>query len=421
MKKYLGLLLLLWTSALAFAQEEDFDFDAYLAKFKSTEEDQYYHRGEEKEWKYVPYKPVKKSKVRRYKNEFFEFKKIKDYTTYDEEKRFHTPYQDSLWEVKQERMKRFLDTAADPRHSTFDPFYIEPQFIGKIDRENILMHESHGDTEAFVYEESELGIGLSVWVAYSKDKGKNWSYYCTGINQKSPLFVKWYSKFPLFNSSGDLQIEACLMRKMSDDWICAKYEVVQDGLLLTIDIATLQRDSDFDGLTDILEKKYYYTNPNNPDTDGDGVSDNLDLNPRWAVPRTDKTIVYEALINSDEQLGWCVWDEDTCALIPLDEVTAVHYPSDSTITYRMVSDDPNLVSIQPINDRYIFLSSEEYELLEKDYGDVWFFDNYSPMFKTDYLENTYVLSSGGLMGSAYYYAKWTEKGWKIGGIYSISE
>jgi hypothetical protein len=87
----------------------------------------------------------------------------------------------------------------------------------------------------------------------------------------------------------------------------------------------------------------------------------------------------------------------------------------------MVSDDPNLVSIQPINDRYIFLSSEEYELLEKDYGDVWFFDNYSPMFKTDYLENTYVLSSGGLMGSAYYYAKWTEKGWKIGGIYSISE
>ena len=71
MKKYLGLLLLLWTSALAFAQEEDFDFDAYLAKFKSTEEDQYYHRGEEKEWKYVPYKSVKKSKVRRYKNEFF--------------------------------------------------------------------------------------------------------------------------------------------------------------------------------------------------------------------------------------------------------------------------------------------------------------------------------------------------------------
>ena len=78
------------------------------------------------------------------------------------------------------------------------------------------------------------------------------------------------------------------MRKMSADWIGAKYEVVQDGLLLTIDIATLQRDSDSDGLTDIIEKKYYYTNPNNPDTDGDGVPDNLDLNPRRAVPRTEK-------------------------------------------------------------------------------------------------------------------------------------
>ena len=126
------------------------------------------------------------------------------------------------------------------------------------------------------------------------------------------------------------------------------------------------------------------------------------------------------IINGDKRL-WCEPEYDTCELIPLDEVTPVHYPSDSTITSIMVSDDPNLVSIQPVNDRYIFLSSEEYELLEKDYGDVWPFDDFSPMFKTDYLENTYVFSGGGLMWSAYYYAKWTENGWEIGLIYKITE
>ena len=420
MKKYLSLLLVLLFPVIMLAQEEDFDFDTYLAKFKSTEKDQYYHCSEEKEWKYVPFKPMKKSKVRRYKNEFFAFKKIKDYTPYDKDKRFHTPYEDSLWEVKQGRLKCFLDTAADPRHSIFDPFDIEPQYIGKIDRENIMKHDKKGDAEAFVYWEGELENGLGIWVAYSYDKGQNWSCYYTGIAQSKPLYLKWYSKYPLFNDNGDLQIEACLMRKITADLLAAEYEVVQDGLLLTLDLATLRRDSDADGLTDILEKKYY-TNPNNPDTDGDGVPDNLDLNPRRAVPRTDKTIVYEAVINSDERFGRCEWDEDTCALIPLDEVTPVHYSSDSTMTYVLVSDDPNLISIQPVNDRYIFLSSEEYELLDKDYIRVCSFDDYSPLFKADYLENTYVFSSSGLMWSSYYYAKWTEKGWQIGGIYCIGE
>ena len=417
MKKYLSLLLLLLASAIAFAQEEDFDFDAYLAKFKSTEEDQYYHRDEEKEWKYVPYKPLKKSKVRRYKNEFFEFKKTKDYTAYDEEKRFHTPYQDSIWDVQQERLKNFLDTAADPRHSSFNLFDIEPQYIGEIDRYRIMKHERKGETEAFVYWEGEFENGLGIWVAYSYDKGKNWSYYYTGIVQNKPLYLKWYSKYPLLNDNGDLQMEACLMRRISDFSYNPEYEVVQDGILLTMELDILQRDSDGDGLTDIMEKKYY-TDPNNPDTDGDGITDNMDLNPRRSVPRTDKTIVYEVIINGDKRLS-CEPEYDNCELIPLDEVTPVHYSSDTTMTSMIITDDPNIISVQPINERIIFLSPEEYEAIQNDYEDELPEVDYSPLFKTDNLENTYVFSGSSIMWSAYYYAKWTEKGWEIGGIYSI--
>ena len=50
----------------------------------------------------------------------------------DEQKEFHTPYEDSLRKIEQERLKIYADTAADPRHIIFDIFYHEPQFIGKI-------------------------------------------------------------------------------------------------------------------------------------------------------------------------------------------------------------------------------------------------------------------------------------------------
>ena len=394
MKQYIVFLLfVLLLPAFSFGQEEEEDFDAYLAKFKSTEKEQYYHSDDDKEWKYVPYKPLNKSKVRRYKNEFFKFKKIKDYVPYDE------------------------------RRLSWNLFSHEPQYIGKIERGSIIKHEKREDVDAFVYWKGEPGNGLGIWVAYSINKGVNWSYYYTGITQNKPLFVKWYSNYPLFDSDGNLQIEACLMRKISDGLYYPQYEVVQDGLLLTFDLATLQRDSDGDGLTDILEKKYF-TDPNNVDTDGDGVLDNLDLNPRRAEPRTDKTIVYEAIVNSDKRLEWCLWETDTCALIPLDEVTPVYYPTDSTMTVTVVSDDPNLISIQPANDRFIFLSSEEYDAIKtkNEYEDAFCeMDFYSPMFKTDHLENTYVFSIGGLMWNSLYYAKWTEKGWQIGGIMSITE
>ena len=419
MKQYITLLLIaLLVPVFSYAQEEDDDLEAYLGKFKSTEEDQYYHRGEDKEWKYMPFKPLKRSKVKRYKNSFFNFKKIKDYVPYEKQKDYHTPYYDSLRTVEDKRLKRYRDSLPEALYVPSDLFFHEPQYIGKIDRCSILKHERKGTIEAFIYEIGEMENGFGIWVAYSIDSGDNWSYYYTGITQKKPLYVKWYSNYPLLNSEGDLQIEACLMRKMSSGLFDAEYELVQDGLLLTFDLATLRRDSDGDGLTDILEKKYY-TDLNNADTDGDGVPDNLDLNPRRAAPRTDKTIVYEVIVNSDKRIEECMWEDDTCTLIPLDEVTPVHYPTDSTQTYMIVSDDPNLISIQPTNDRIIFLSHTEYDAFEDDYKNALNEIDYSPLFKTDELENTYVFSHVSFMSYMLYYAKWTEKGWQIGGVMSI--
>ena len=107
------------------------------------------------------------------------------------------------------------------------------------------------------------------------------------------------------------------------------YELVKDGLLLTIDMETLRKDSDGDGLTDIEEARFV-TDPFNSDTDGDGIADGLDLNPRMSVPRSDKTVVYEYLIQ------FCFADT-----IPL-TIPELCYANEKTRTVRIVTDCPEL-------------------------------------------------------------------------------
>jgi hypothetical protein len=48
-------------------------------------------------------------------------------------------------------------------------------------------------------------------------------------------------------------------------------------LLMPIFGAAAEVDSDQDGLSDEVETKIYYTDPNNPDTDGDGYNDKLEI------------------------------------------------------------------------------------------------------------------------------------------------
>lgn len=415
MKKQLSLLLLL-LSACSFAQEEEkFDSDktymAFMEKYKSSEQKEYYHLDDEEEWVFVPFKPLDSAEVKSYRNKFFEFKEITDYTPYDEQKEFHTPYEDSLRKIEQERLKIYADTAADPRHIIFDIFYHEPQFIGKIDREQILKYERKDNIAAFVYWESEFLQRLGIWIAYSTDEGKTWSYYYTGVAQKKPLYVKWYSKYPLINSNGDLQIEACLMRKTSDSYGYVSDELVQDGLLLTFDLATLAKDSDGDGLTDILETTFR-TDLNDPDTDGDGIPDNLDMNPRFNLPRTEKTLIYEAIINDDPRAHH-FWDEDVCEIIPFSDPPVPQYVTDSTRTILIITDDPDFLACQPTEERVVFLTKEEFEETKDKFLGEKGIMVFSPLFKVDKVKDAYVFGVNGEFWSNDYVAEKKKDGWWI--------
>ena len=386
MKQYITLLLLaLLVPAVVMAQ----------GNYESKEREKYYDKNK----RFKSFEPVNKEIVSNYYDDFFKFVEVDNYMSYNDTLVF-TPYQDSV-----------------EFHS------VARQFIGGVDRFQILKQGKKGEVEAFIYYDFKYVETFTgepeIWVAYSDDNGKSWLYYYTGIVQKQPLFVKWYSTYPLINEQGDLQIEACLLRQMSSfimPFGAPSYQLVIDGLLLTLDLRTLGKDSDSDGLTDIVEAKFR-TDPNNADTDGDGIPDNLDLNPRFASKRTDKSIIFEALINGDENI--CGGFEDCESVLSIDERPEIHCVTDTTETILIVTDEPGLQNIQPKSYRVIILTTEEYE------SNLRYFENdlcrmrISPLFKVDGEKDTYIFDYGFNTWGAGYWVKKMEKGWRVVQTYMI--
>jgi hypothetical protein len=68
---------------------------------------------------------------------------------------------------------------------------------------------------------------------------------------------------------------------------------------ITMPLSTLAVDSDNDGLSDERESDYYFTDPNNPDTDGDGYGDWLEIKNG-----------YSPHIGSGKRFGEFDYDED---------------------------------------------------------------------------------------------------------------
>lgn len=277
----------------------------------------------------------------------FQYKEIEDYSPFDIARQL-TPYQDSVMKLRYEFWddSRLLEQA---------------ELVEGVAMFDVLKHETRDSIEAIVYFSKQYNdfFNTGVFVAYSSNNGGTWDYYYTGLTQDAPMFIKWYSKYPLIDTEGNVQIEACQMNWDGNShwgWMSPPV-VVKDGLLITFDLETLRKDSDGDGLTDIEEARLR-TDPFSKDTDNDGIPDDLDLNPRCNVPRTDKTIIYEVIL--DESIRIPFYDREDPLTIPFDEIAESHYCVDTTRTVMIVTDDPDIRSIQPKTRRVIFLTPEEF-------------------------------------------------------------
>lgn len=125
------------------------------------------------------------------------------------------------------------------------------------------------------------------WLLLSHDGGANWQPpLYTGLRIQAPYVVHATSRVPMLD--GDhLDVEVSV-RELDEDSItfppvALRAKRSKDGLMLVLRVDDLARDRDADGLTDLAEERLI-TDPDNPDTDGDGLPDATDPLPQvaWA-------------------------------------------------------------------------------------------------------------------------------------------
>lgn len=394
-------------------------------KYPSKEEDEYYKNLSET---FVPFKPLDTTFILGFKTEYYEIHESElNYERYSPEK-YATPYQDSITKIQDavfekissiitpiyQYSKELPDSINNVINSLYESMFSQIEYIGKIEKYNILMYEKKDNIEAFVYtsyeyEERFYGGGPGIWIAYSENNGKDWNYYYTGIVQGQPAFLKYYSQRPLIKEKDKLEIEACLLRQISSfsHPIGADFECVKDGIYLVFDINFIAKDSDGDGLTDIVEDKLYL-DKYNKDTNGDGIPDNLDINPRVCYPRTEKTKIYEAILN--DEIDWN--DKRGIGRLLFAENTNYHV-TDSTETILIITDDKDLMGIHPKQYRIIFMTADEYQNKAKPYNMNPRRMNLSPLFKVGKKKNTYKIFHDFGTGGVDYLIRKTKKGWTI--------
>jgi len=125
-------------------------------------------------------------------------------------------------------------------------------------------------------------------------------------NQASAYFLGLSFSHYYFNKTqnipivkdGFFQIEGSLVKIVKVPGLPGHddYSAVEEGKLFKINLKDLLKDSDKDGFNDIFEKSFGLK-PDNKDTDGDGVSDFKDHNPRFKSEKNKFTDLYEDLLS----------------------------------------------------------------------------------------------------------------------------
>ncbi len=290
------------------------------------------------------------------------------YAPYMDSVIWRTPYTDTMLRRIQELSLAGVD---DPWSA------VRRDTLAGISRERIIKHGTQYPLEAFLYKADKLSLSAEweVWIALSRDGGKHWQHYFTGLYENQPICPKWYSQLPLFVDGHTLQIEAALMQQTGPLTLPFPLKpssrMIKDGIVVQFDLDQITRDSDGDGWTDILER-HLHTNPYRKDTDRDGIADPIDLNPRHNLRPKEMTALYEFLVNNETapahlttQIAFC--GQEDAATNPQGWITipnshrGSHYcATDSTYSVLIITDDPAIQAIQPKYVRTTILSMEKF-------------------------------------------------------------
>lgn len=391
--------IFLFSYQFVFAQNEK--------RYKSKQEEIYFD-SISKKWKDYEFRPVDVEIAKKIPYNFINVEKINNAAPINKRDVFSN-YYDSIMDLNKKDRNNF---------EKFDSIMtiVENQKIGPIKKMSIVKEGRLGNKWGILYIDSKYDDfiygGWGYWIAISNDNGKNWNQYYTGLTENYFFYFKRNSKIPLWKDINTIQIESAIVRQKSAVMhpIPAEYEIVEDNLAVEIDLSKIILDSDNDGLTDVAELKMLL-NPNNPDTDGDEIIDSEDKNPRFKSCKTNKSIIYESLIENYSP------DEKGEMYIDLLNPQTIKENSENSFDYDgisiFVTDNEDLQRIDLKKTTLIIMSSKEYEEYEKQYPSHFIKSNYSQMFKCDKKKDTYKIHTSYLTGGNTYLIKKTKDGWTI--------
>jgi hypothetical protein len=139
-----------------------------------------------------------------------------------------------------------------------------------------------------------------LWVHVSSDGGEHWDGpYYLGLSGRIQDYARFIAHTP--SSRGrrlPLEVQSLHTASPSRSPTSQRRMTTVARYRIDIDLDAIRRDSDSDGLTDLLEEKLLL-DPHVRDTDGDGIEDGADrlpLQPRGADVRSDASDVWAVLL-----------------------------------------------------------------------------------------------------------------------------
>ena len=268
--------------------------------------------------------------------------------------------------------------------------------------------QSINNSQYYIYEDITFeNIGKrGYWIAISNDFGENWEYNYTGITAKYPYEIKGKSTLPLLLNDSTLQVEVCALketRAFIPPNIYAKFKLIEDNLILHIDLNKTTKDTDNDGITDVVERKLMM-NPFSNDSDNDGIQDSGDTNPLNKNIQNIYSILFSNLLNGVKDSTFISFDASDTS-----KKTKSHF----SFTYLIVSNNPIIKNLSNTVDKFIIVSKFKHKKYLKtfkaDLNTMFFSCQKRKLHKKEFYE---IHLSHNNIGSIYEVEK-CEKGWKV--------
>lgn len=220
---------------------------------------------------YIEKTPYTVKEILNDKPDYLQIVDLKDYRSFKKDStEFRNGLSEEKWKARKEEYKVFKEKFPD---------YFS--YSGKYQAGNVL----------YALGSNILGFWL---MKIENDKpsayflGLSFSHYYINEVQERPII-----------KDGFLQFEGSLVKIIKVPGLPGydDYSAMEDGKLFRIKLDDLMKDTDQDGYNDIFEETFAL-NPNDKDTDGDGISDFEDMNPLFTSEKNKFSELYTLLLPS---------------------------------------------------------------------------------------------------------------------------